>query len=471
MAYTDLRQYVAKLASAGELLEIDAEVDPEWEVGSIAYKVLSENGPAILFNDVKDYPYPVLANMVSTMDRCALAMEVAPEILVDTYIERTAAAAGTEMELSVVEREQAPCKAVTIPKEKLSFDDLIPPIVSNPGDGGAYLNFGLIMTKDPETGLQNMGIYRLQLREGLQTGFWCSPTSHAGMIRGKYEALGQDMEVAICVGADPVLYLASQVPGMDLGQSELQMAAGMRGHSFDLVKADTVDLLIPADCEFVFEGRVLAGKREEEGPYGEYPGYYGPVGQQPVLQIEHATRKSEPMFLYTYLGLPPTDTHAMGQLAGEAGFLNKLRTDVAPTVRSVYCPPDMHTVVVSLKKTYEEQAKHVIFSMWTSRIIKTVIVVDEDVDPRNLDLVSWAVANRCHAPRDMITSDGFCTIGPSPDKYGDGIAAKIGIDATEPMTGFPALVRPTSDMLEKVNDRWGELTSPRTSRLRAGKGR
>jgi UbiD family decarboxylase len=465
MAYTNLRQYVARLSSAGQLLEIDAEVDPAWEIGTIAHKVLAENGPAILFNNVKDYPYPVLANMVATMDRCALAMEVPRDDLIESYIRMTARFDGPD--LPVVAREQAPCKAVTIPRDQLSFADLVPPIVSNPGDGGAYLNFGLIITRDPETGLQNMGIYRLQLRDGLQTGFWCSPTSHAGMIRGKYEALGQDMPVAVCVGADPVLYLASQVAGMRLGMDELKLAANMRGQPFNLVKADTADLLIPADCEFVFEGRVLAGRREAEGPYGEYPGYYGPVGEQPVLQVEHATRKTDPLFNYTYLGLPPTDTHAMGQLSGEAGYLHKLRSDVAPTVRAVYCPPDMHTVIVSLKKTYNEQAKHVIYSLWSSRIVKTVIVVDDDVDPRNADLVSWAIANRCQGTHDILVSDGFCTIGPSPDKYGEGIATKIGIDATEPLSGFPALVRPSGDMLERVNRRWGELTASKTPRLRA----
>jgi 2,5-furandicarboxylate decarboxylase 1 len=408
----------------------------------------------------------VLANMLSTMDRCALALELARDDLVEGYIRKTASHSGPP--LPVLAREQAPCKEVTVGTPPARFAGLVPPVVSNPGDGGAYLNFGLIIAKDPETGLQNMGIYRLQLRDGVVTGFWCSPTSHAGMIRGKYEARRQDMEVAVCVGADPVLYLASQVPGLNLGVDELELAAHMRGEPFALVAADTVDLLIPAHCEFVFEGRVLAGRREPEGPYGEYPGYYGPVGEQPVLEVQHVTRRAEPVFAYTYLGMPPTDTHAMGQLSMEAGYLHKLRTDVAPTVRAVYCPPDMHTAIVSLKKTYDEQAKHVIYALWTTRIVKTVIVVDEDVDPRNLEQVSWAIANRCHASRDMLVADGFCTIGPSPQKYGtDGVANKIGIDATEPLKGFPALVRPSADMLGRVERRWGELTRPRAQRLRA----
>ena len=465
MAYQDLRQYIARLASAGQLLEIEAPVDPAWEIGTICYKLLRENGPAVLFHDVQGYPYPVLGNMLATMDRCALALEVPREDLVEAYIRKTANPAGPA--LPVVARDQAPCKEVTIAQPAARLEGLVPPVVSNPGDGGAYLNFGLVVLKDPETGVQNMGIYRMQLRGGLITGFWCSPTSHAGMIRGKCEARGQDMEVAVCVGADPVLYLASQVPGLSLGVDELNLAAQMRGAPFELVAADTVDLLIQAHCEMVFEGRVLAGRREPEGPYGEYPGYYGPVGDQPVLEIRHVTRRAAPIFAYTYLGLPPTDTHAMGQLSMEAGYLHKLRTDVAPTVRAVYCPPDMHTAIVALDKTYEEQAKHVIYALWTNRILKTVIVVDEDVDPRDLEQVSWAIANRCHASRDMLVADGFCTIGPSPQKYGDGVANKIGIDATEPLKGFPALVRPSADMLGRVERRWAELTRPRASRLRA----
>jgi len=172
--------------------------------------------------------------------------------------------------------------------------------------------------------------------------------------------------------------------------------------------------------------------------------------------------------VHTYIGVPPSDTHALGQMMGEAGLTAKLRNDVAPTVKEVYCALDMHTVVVSLKKTYEEQAKHVIYALWATRSAKTVIVVDDDIDPRNQEEVYWAIANRSHAPRDVIMGDGFGTIGPATNKYGDTVGSKLGIDATAPLKGYPAMSRPRPEMAERVRQRWAELTASQKTKLRRG---
>jgi 4-hydroxy-3-polyprenylbenzoate decarboxylase len=178
-----------------------------------------------------------------------------------------------------------------------------------------------------------------------------------------------------------------------------------------------------------------------------------------VIQFHHATRRRQPVYVHTYIGVPPSDTHALGQMMGEAGLTAKLRNDVAPTVKEVYCALDMHTVVVALKKTYEEQAKHVIYALWATRSAKTVIVVDDDIDPRNQEEVYWAIANRSHAPRDVIMGDGFGTIGPATGKYGDTVGSKLGIDATAPLKGYPAMSRPRPQMAQRVRDRWAELTA------------
>ena len=466
MAYQDLRQFIARLSSQDELLEIDAEVDPDEELGAVCRKVLDEDGPAILFNNVKGYDYPVLANMLGTRRRVAMALEVGEHEVVEAYIERTGRRERSELPIL----DTAPCKEVTIPQAELRLQELVPPILSNPDDGGAYLNYGLVIMKDPDTGRRNMGIYRLQLREDNRTGIWSSPTSHAGTIRAKCDALGKPCEVAVCIGGDPMLFIASQIPGLDLGDDEIEIASAFRGAPTELVRCDTVDIEVPAHCEMVLEGRILPNVREPEGPYGEYPGYYGPVGEQPVIEFHHATRRKSPVFAYTDLGLPPTETHAMGQVMGEAGFLQKLRNGVAPTIKVVYCPPDMHTILVSLRKTYEEQAKHVIYDLWSSRTAKLVIVVDEDVDIRNSEQVYWAMAQRCHASRDVIIGDGFCTIGPSASKYGEQVANKMGIDATEPLKGFPRMSKPRPEMVDRVNKRWDELTRSRAPRLRTGTG-
>ncbi|HAC34899.1 MAG TPA: hypothetical protein DCF45_10315 [Gammaproteobacteria bacterium] len=464
MAYQDLGQYVASLARTGELLEIDVEVDPVEELGAICRKVLDENGPAILFNDVKGYDYPVLANMLATPERIAQAFEVPVDSLTEEYTKRTT---GADLQSQPMV-DTGPCKEVTISSDQLDIKKLIPQILSNPDDGGAYLNYGLVIMKDPDTGRRNMGIYRMQIRDNNRTGLWSSPTSHGGTIRVKGDIANKPTELAVCIGADPLLYVASQIPGLDLGVDEIELAAAMRGEPYEMVKCDTVDLEVPAHCQMVLEGHILPNLKEAEGPYGEYPGYYGPVGEQPVIEFHHATHRKDPLYAYTYLGLPPTETHAMGQMMGEAGYLQRLRASTAPTVKDVYCPLDMHTIIVSLKKTYEEQAKHVIYDLWSTRSGKTVIVVDDDIDPRNSELVYWAIAQRCHASRDVMVVDGMCTIGPSTQKYpGSDIANKMGIDATAPLQGYPAMSRPTSEMMERVEKRWGELTTPKGTRLRA----
>lgn len=464
MPYRDIRQFIARLDAAGDLLEIDAQVDPNEELGAICRKVLDEGGPALLFNNVKDYPYPVFTNMLGTQSRIALAMDVALEDMGQTFLQRS----RTRPWLQPVLRDTAPCKEVVIPQGELRLEDLVPPALNNPGDGGAFLNYGLVVMKDPDSGRRNMGIYRLQIRPGNRTGIWSSPTSHAGTIRAKNDIRGQPTEIAVAIGGDPLLYMASQVQGLNLGDDELELASSLRGEPVDLVKCDTVDLEVPADAEIVLEGRILHGEREAEGPYGEYPGYYGPIGDQPVIQFHHATRRRQPVYVHTYIGVPPSDTHALGQMMGEAGLTAKLRNDVAPTVKEVYCALDMHTVVVSLKKTYEEQAKHVIYALWATRSAKTVIVVDDDIDPRNQEQVYWAIANRSHAPRDVIMGDGFGTIGPATNKYGDTVGSKLGIDATAPLNGYPAMSRPRPEMAERVRQRWAELTASKKTRLRRG---
>jgi 2,5-furandicarboxylate decarboxylase 1 len=462
MAYADVRQFIARLSAQDDLLEIDASVDPHEELGAICRKVLDEDGPALLFNDVQGYPFPVVANLLGTRRRIATALDVPEDSLRETYLERTRR--KPDQPLAVV--PTAPCKEVVIPRESLRLDELVPNILNNPGDGGAFLNYGLVVMKDPDSGRRNVGIYRLQMRPGNRTGIWSSPTSHAGTIRAKNDARGAPTEVAVAIGGDPAMYIASQVPGLNLGDDELELASVLRGRPVDLVRCDTVDLEVPADAEIVLEGRILPGVREAEGPYGEYPGYYGPIGEQPVIEFHHATRRRAPIYVHTYLGVPPSETHAMGQVMGEAGYFAKLRADVAPTVKDVYCPLDMHTIIVALRKTYEEQAKHVIYALWATRGAKTVIVVDEDIDPRDAEQVYWAIANRSHAPHDVITGDGFCTIGPAPAKYGPGVGVKLGIDATAPLRGYPAMSRPSEETMARVRARWSELAGSGKATLR-----
>jgi len=456
MPYKDLREFIDRLKKEGELQEIKAEVDPHLELGAICRKVLNERGPALLFKNVKGYPYPVFANMMGTRKRMALAMETSEENLRKKYVEQTSAPLATPPPLVAT----GPCKEVKVGPESFDLKQLIPQILSNPDDGGPFINYGLVICKDPETGIRNMGIYRFQMRAGkIRTGLWSRQPQHMAVIISKYEAMNKPMEIAVAIGADPSLYIASQVRELPLDTDEIALACAMRGAPIELVKCETVDLEVPAHSELVLEGKVLPGVREPEGPYGEYPGYYGPVQDFPVVEFHYATHRKDPIYNYTYLGLPPTDCHTIMSLGMEGGYFNRLKADVAPMVKDVYCPPDCHTVIVSIKKGYDEQAKHVIYALLADRLSKTIIVVDEDINPRNLEQVFWALANRFHPSRDVIIGEGFGSIGPSHLKYQDLYTNKMGIDATEPLCGFPKLVRPSSEVMDKVEKRWQEIVA------------
>lgn len=450
--FENLRDFLSALREQGELHDVEVEVDPHLEVGAICRLNLDEAGPALLLQKVKDYPFPVLANMMGTMRRAAISLETTERDLLRTYIEKTSRGL-----IKPVLVPDGPCKEVRIGPEDLDLRKIAPQIWSNPDDGGVYINYGVTVSKDPDTGIQNVGIYRYQMRAGNRTGVYTMQPQHMGVIFSKYEERNQPMEIAVVIGADPSLYIASQVRSLDLDVDEIALASAMRGKAIELVKCETVDLEVPAQSEMVLEGVVLPGLREPEGPYGEYPGYYGPVTQFPVVEFRCVTHRRDPIYTYMYLGGPPTDAHVLMSLGMESGFFDTLKAEVAPRVRDVYCPPDGFTAIVSMKKEFEENAKHVIYRLLDDRNIKTIVVVDDDIDPRNLDRVSWAIANRCHAPRDVIMVEGFGGIGPSNMKYGAQSIYKLGIDATQPLSGYPKLVRPSEEHLNRVKERWGEI--------------
>ena len=454
MPYKDLRDFIDRLKKEGELWEIEAEVDPHLELGAICRKALNEKAPALLFKNVKGYSHPVFANMLGTRRRMALAMETSEENLLKKYVEQTSVSLAIPTPLVA----DGPCKEVKVAPGSFDLKQLIPQILSNPDDGGPFINYGLVICKDPDTGIRNMGIYRFQMREGkTRTGLWSRQPQHLAVILSKYGAMNKPMEIAIAIGADPLLYIASQVRELPLDTDEIALASAMKGEPIELIRCETVDLEVPAHSELVLEGKVLPGVREPEGPYGEYPGYYGPVLDFPVVEFQYATHRKDPIYNYTYLGTPPTDCHVIMSLGMEGGYLNRLKADVAPLVKDVYCPPDCHTIIVSVKKGYDEHAKHIIYTIFADRMSKTIIVVDEDINPRDMEQVFWALANRFHPSRDIVVGEGFGSIGPSHTKYNAPYTNKMGIDAAEPLQGFPKLVRASSEVMDKVEKRWDEI--------------
>lgn len=452
MGFKDIREYLAVLADRNELVAVEREIDPSWEVGLICRELMDQQGPVAVLRRVKGSPWPVVVNLFANRRRVAVALNVPEERLIPHWLE----ALGHPLPPVMVEKGL--CQEVI--HSDGNFLDLIPHVKWNPEDGGPYITFGLLFCKDPDSGVRNMGIYRIQIKEENRLGINSHPPQHAGVCHFKAEALGEALPVAIAIGADPSLYIASQA-SPSFPWDEVALAGSLRGEAVPMVKCRTVDLEVPATAEMVVEGRWLANVREREGPFGEFTGYYSGAADRGVIEITSITHRKDPLYLATYEGRPPTNTHVIHAIAREPVWYDRVKREMCPTVKDLcvtYAGCGGMHVIVSIKQQKAGQARNVALGLLQIHTIKHVIVVDDDIDVRRPDAVEWAVATRVQADRDVIVLSGMLGMGldPSQPKFPSGLGAKLAIDATTPLDGMEHLISFPEWQLENVRRRWKE---------------
>ena len=246
------------------------------------------------------------------------------------------------------------------------------------------------------------------------------------------EAAGQPLDVAIVIGVDPLTLLASQAI-VPIDHDELEIAGALQGRPLPVVKCRTSEIRVPAEAEIVIEGRILPGVREPEGPFGEFPQYYGPRANREVMEVLAVTHRKDAIF-HTIVG-GGLDHQLLGAIPKEATLLTHLRRNF-PNVLDVHLSPGgvmRFHLFVKLKKTQEGQAKNVIMGAFAGSFdLKHVIVVDEDVDIHNPTEVEWAMATRFQADRDLLIVPESQGSKLDPSNR-DGVGAKMGIDATKPL--------------------------------------
>src|SRR5262245_40298555 len=240
MAVQDLREYLALLESHGQVVCVDREVDPAWEIGLIGRELMDRQGPVAVFRNVKGATLPVVINLFGSRERAALALGIAERDLIQHWLGALTQPIAPEMV------DSAPCQEVVRTDGDLLAD--LPAILWNPGDGGPFITFGLTITRDPETDVRNMGIYRMQMKQNNQIGMNAHPPAHAGVALARAAANGESLPIAVAIGADPSLYLASQAPREYAGD-EVALAGALRGEPVPMVKCKTVDLGVPASAE------------------------------------------------------------------------------------------------------------------------------------------------------------------------------------------------------------------------------
>ncbi len=403
MAFLDLREWIATLKKEGELKEIGCGVDWDLEIAYIEQKVLEENGPALLFTNIKDHQETrgrkFFIGSLGTYGRIALALnlprDISPALLMHRQRERS------RHPIKPLEVKDGPVKENILDSKEIDlFQFPIPKYHQK--DGGRYIStFNGVVTKDPETGWINVGLYRGMVHEDRKSiGVLLAMATHWGMMAAKYAGMKRPMEVAFVIGGDPLLPYVACSPYLP-EVCEYEILGALRGEPIELVKCETVDLLVPARAEIVIEGTISLDPKDwkVEGPFGEYTGFYGGRRSlKPSVEVSCITHRDDPILQGSLEG-PPYDEGALIQSLTASSFaLDCLRHCIIPGVLDAWVPPVTHgnDVIVKIKKSYQGQAKQIASALWGSGLwwFKNVMVVDEDIDIHDWDQLLWAFSWR-----------------------------------------------------------------------------
>ncbi|MCL4518751.1 MAG: UbiD family decarboxylase [Thaumarchaeota archaeon] len=461
MPFDDLRQFISRVEDDGELIRIRDSVDWNLEIGAIIYQASRiARRPAVVFENIKGYPKSsFLSGALNNFAKYAIAMglskEAQPLQIIKEYRERLS------HPIKAKEISEGVCQENVRLGESIDLFQFPTP-KWHPGDGGRYFGtFHCTVTRDPESGWLNVGLYRHVIHDKKTLGiYWSSGAKHAWEMYRKYQAVGKSMPIAIVVGQDPVNVMAS-FSASETGISEWDVAGGLRKSAVELVRCRTSDLLVPATAEIVVEGEVPVDVKVREGPFGEFTGYYGGIEEpRPVIRIKAITHRNSPILTGSIESKPIIENHIMTTIQTSA-FLEKLLIDdLRLGIRAAYSHPasGMHTAIISMKQQYPGHGKRVAHSIWGSQVGTTcshIIIVGEDIDPTNLDEVLWAICTRCLPNRDItiLESERVSGLWPALDPKGrcDRIGSKVLIEATFPPE-WPA------DWIPKVVDEhdWSE---------------
>jgi 2,5-furandicarboxylate decarboxylase 1 len=426
MAYRTLRSWLQHLAATDRLALAEPGVDLDFEVAAVAKR--QDGSKAVIFpapkrGDGNAPNIPVVANLLAERSWVAESLGVAPDEVLARFRH------AVEQPLPSEEVEDAPVQQSVIHDPDLLRDLPIP--LHNEHDSGPYISAGLVIARNPRTGVQNVSINRLQITSGERMGILMLPR-HLHTFFQMAEEVGDALEVAVAIGVDPATLLASQAV-VPIDFDELEVAGALHGAPLRVVKCVTNEVRVPADAEVVIEGRLLPGVREMEGPFAEFPQYYGPAGRREVIQVDAITTRAKPMF-HTIVSAG-MEHLLLGAIPREATIVALLQRSF-PGVIDVNLSQGgvcRYHLNVKMKKRHEGEPKNVIAGAFSAHAdIKQVIVVDDDVDVHDPTSVEWAVATRFQASKDIVILAGALgsKLDPSAD---DGVSDKMGLDATMPV--------------------------------------
>ena len=473
--FNDLRDFLRRTEGQGDLKRVEG-ADWQTEIGLITeWQAMSEESPALVFDAIPGYPkgFRVATNLFTAHRRAASALGLPDR---SSKLEQVNLWRERERHLTPLPPTEVPWGPVL--ENALKGDDVDLSIFPSPcwhkNDGGRYIGTGcMVITRDPEEGWVNYGTARVQIHNRNTVTIFLSPGRHTDFIRNKYWKRGQSCPVAVSCGQDPLLWAASNFP-VPWGLSEYDYAGGLRGKPVEVVEGPYTGLPLPTHAEIVLEGEFLPPGQEpdiEEGPFGEWTGYYHPSKPQPPVKIRSVLYRNDPILQGAPPLLTPLD-YALGRHIRRSAVVWDLLDREIPGVKGVWFMEGgtpYGGIVISLQQAWPGHALHaalkVLGSYSTAYMLRWIIMVDEDIDPTDWLQVSWALNTRCD-PRESLQIVDGCWGSPvdprlSPEKrerneFTHSCAVVLACKPYHWKDRYPPTIRSDPERIREIVAKWGD---------------
>jgi len=476
MAFKDLREAIATLEKWGLLRRVRVEVNPILEVAEIARRVMYGRGPTLLFENIKGYPgWRMATNLFRDLDTVRRLLGV--ERLEDIG-ERLIKPLTGPPPIGLTDKLSSLFDVLKLgmytPRkvsrglfednviESTGFDRTPIPKIW-PGDAGRYITYGLVLSRDPESGVNNMGVYRVQILDGDRAAMHWQVHKRGALAWQKAGERGaKKLRVAIAVGSDPGTMLTGALP-VPYPLDKLLFASVVRGSALEVVDLDGV--LVPANAEVVYVGEVDVETLVDEGPFGDHTGYYTPPAKYPLFRLERVYYRDNPIYYFTVVGKPVLEDAWIGK-AAERIFLPFMKM-LVPEIVDVNLPPEgLFTggvAIVSIKKRYPGHGKKVMLGLWglgLFSLVKVIVVVDSDVNVHDIGQVLYAISTCVDPQRDVVIVPYAVTDELDHTAMEGGYGSKLGIDATRKFKvenygrEWPEEVEPDPETVRLVDSKW-----------------
>lgn len=431
----DLRTFITQVKETfpNEFLEVNECLDIRFELTAYTLELARKGKyPLFIFENVKGVPFPVVTNIFGTRNRYALALGTTEDKITKEWISRS------QKMIPPLQVKEAPIKDCIRVGERVDLSTL-PVLTHFQEDAGPYITAGIVVAKDPDTGIRNASFHRCQIKDRNTMGISLHSRRHLWDYQRRAEAKGKNLEIAIAIGCHPLILFGTGLWKGPIDSDEFYVAGGFLGEPLEIIRCETLNLDVPARTEIIIEGEILAGVREDEGPFGEFTGYASHNSTRHVVKVNAITHRRDAIFHDIVPGLSQ-EHNSMLAVPAEPRMLEVLSKTV-PSICDVSYPfsgASRFHCYVSMKKITEGQPKTAVFTAFAEDTsLKLVVVVDEDIDVHREEEVLWAVATRMQADRGVFIIPG-CMGAMLDPSANEGFTAKMGIDATRPLLGWKA---------------------------------